>query len=63
MRNQYIKTEYKKRRKNETALALNPTKIKFLFALTSIPLKNREIEEYINPFERGWRFSVLSGII
>lgn len=52
--NQYIKTEYKKRRKMKPPRA-EPDEDKILFALTSIPLKNREVEEYINPFERGWR--------
>jgi len=52
--NQYIKTEYKKRRKMKPPRC-EPDENKILFELTSLPLKNREIEEYINPFERGWR--------
>jgi 5'-3' exonuclease len=52
--NTYIKTEYTKRRKMRPPRG-RPDENKILFELMSIPIKNRECEEYINPFERGWR--------
>ena len=52
--NDYIKKEYIKRRKMKPP-RYRPDEDPILFNLMSIPIKNREVEEYINPFEGGWR--------
>lgn len=51
----YIKIEYKKRRKQRPRVH-NKEDEDYLFqSLMDVPLKDRSCEEYINPFERGWR--------
>ena len=51
----YIKTEYKKRRKQKTRIHDKTSEDYILNSLMDVPLKDRACEEYINPFERGWR--------
>ena len=51
----YIKIEYGKRRKQRPRLINKDSKDYLLNKMMDIPIMHREREEYINPFESGWR--------
>ena len=51
----YIKIEYKKRRKQRARRHDNKCKDYIFNSLMDSPIKDRSCEEYINPFENGWR--------
>ena len=52
---EFIQTEYKMRNQmQKKPLILNETSSKFEKEMLHIPLKERELEKYINPFDKYW---------
>jgi len=51
----YITTEYAKRRKLRPRYNKDKEEDRVFNALMDVPIKDRGCEEYINPFEGGWR--------